>query len=59
MIRILKEGKTPDKAVKFDCYNCGCEFETDEYEITALNRNTWYARCYCPCCDEIVCAEVD
>lgn len=59
MIRILKEGKIPDNAVKFVCNNCGCEFETDEYETTAGVHNTWYARCYCPCCDEIVYAEMD
>lgn len=59
MMRILKEGKTPDKAVKFVCHNCGCEFETDEYEITSLNRNTWYGRCYCPCCDTIVYTEIE
>lgn len=47
--KIIKEGKV----LKFDCENCGCEFETKRYSEEKTQYNT-YKESRCPECVERV-----
>jgi hypothetical protein len=59
-MKIIKEGKKPeDKAISFNCYNCGCIFEcvVSETKVTNMynkrERRTFTTYEYdCPTCDK-------
>lgn len=48
MINILKEGDG-DVVRTFRCKRCGCEFETDQYDIDELPLS-YYFSSRCPYC---------
>lgn len=54
MIRIIKEGAIIN-GITFECSNCGCVFETNEYEVVDyINYQgiqfEHQVRCGCPNC---------
>ena len=56
MIKILKEGKIPNYAIKqFHCLTCGAEFTADARDYST-NLSWDYARLIysikCPCCGD-------
>ena len=52
-MKIIKQGKKPNKEIKFSCTLCGCEFiaEYGEYSILDDGHNDIEYECDCPNCD--------
>ena len=51
-VKIIKHGRFYNKVVRFECFNCGCVYETSDASfLTVLGRVTY--RCCCPECREI------
>lgn len=55
MKRIIKRG-TKEGVIKFNCINCGCEFEADREDYLILNSDNFsiHYKSDCPECGEIV-----
>lgn len=52
-MKIIKQGKKPNKEVKFTCNECGCEFiaEEGEFDISHIGHDyIEYACASCPNC---------
>lgn len=51
-MKIIKQGKKPDRSRKFTCRFCRCVFiaEKSEYSVVPMGYNTTGYECNCPNC---------
>jgi rubredoxin len=54
-MKIIKPGRPPEKEKphRFECWQCGCVFETAEDEsafVRGTQYNVAYIQCACPSC---------
>lgn len=50
-IKIIKHGRCYNRVVRFECFNCGCVYETADASFRAVFGRVTYRSC-CPECQE-------